>query len=664
MTESPHPAIGIDLGTTFSALSYLDSNGRPCTARNAEGEITTPSAVFFDKTHPVVGIEAVEAGIIEPERLAMFAKRDIGEQSYEKEIRGEHLPPEVIQALVLKKLIDDAQPKLGKITKAVVTVPAFFNEPCRKATQDAGRLIGLEVLDIINEPTAAAITYGVESGFLSPDGTSEKKQRVLVYDLGGGTFDVTIMEIEGMRYQAVATAGDVYLGGIDWDTRIVDYAAEQFMLEHDDVDPREDPTWTQEMMKKAAQAKHALSQRDEFPIAFAHEGKRFKISLSREKFEFLTSDLVDRTMMTVNLALRDAGISWEDLSQVILVGGSTRMPMVVSAVEAAAELKVDRSLSPDEAISQGAAIYAGLLLKQGATSMEGMSVRNVNSHDLGVLAIETSTGRPRRKVMIARNSPLPAQTSFRFKTHKTNQSNVKIQVVEGGDDSGNDATQIGLCMVDQLPKNLPQGTIIDVEFQYETDGRLGVTANMPDIPREVRLVFTREAGLKPESFDYWQKRLAEGFPDSSVGLRDPEPEAGTVSEQQKDSDEAIESEKSDTPMAAIVVAPEKAAVEPSKDSPPAEEASPAKPAATAMPDFSSLGRRKKKPVNGPNDSSSKTPVVNPQTETPKSADQPQPVGKQKPKKPQSSKPKPDRAKGETPAAFPDFSSLRSAKKKK
>lgn len=518
MANSKQLAVGIDLGTTFSSLAYLDSDGRPQTVHNAEGELTTPSAVFFDRVHPVVGSEAIEAGTIEPERLALFAKRDVGEQAYEKQIRGESLPPEVVQSLVLKKLIDDAEPRLGKITQAVVTVPAFFNEPCRKATQDAGRLIGLEILDIINEPTAAAITYGVEAGFLSADGTSPQRQRVLVYDLGGGTFDVTVMEIEGMRYRALATAGDVYLGGIDWDARIVDYACEQFMLEHD-CDPRDDLTLAQELTKKATQAKHALCQRDEYPIVFTHEGHRFKLPLSREKFEFLTSDLVDRTILTMQMALRDAKLAVDDVSRIILVGGSTRMPMVQAAVEAATKKQVDRTLSPDEAIAHGAALYAGLLLRSGGDRIAGMSVSNVNSHDLGVLAIEDSTGRPRRQVMIPRNNSLPAKRTVRFRTHQPNQRNVKIQVVEGGDDSGNDATHIGNCVVDELPDALPKGTSVDVQFRYEADGRLQVTATMPDIKRQVRLTLDRDAGLKRETFDYWQRRIAEGLPDSSVDNR-------------------------------------------------------------------------------------------------------------------------------------------------
>ncbi|MEZ6086457.1 MAG: Hsp70 family protein [Pirellulaceae bacterium] len=606
MTSSKHPAVGIDLGTTFSAIAYLDSDGRPQTVRNAEGDLTTPSAVYFDRQKPVVGLEALEAGIIEPQRLATFAKRNTGEVAYEKMIRQESLPPEVIQSFILKKLIEDAEPKLGRISKAVVTVPAFFNEPCRKATQDAGRLIGLEVLDIINEPTAAAITFGVETGFLAADGSSDQLQRVLVYDLGGGTFDVTIMEIQGKRYHAIATAGDVYLGGMDWDARIVDYVCEQFIDQHD-CDPRDNEAVAQELLKKANQAKHALCQRDEFPVVVSHEGHRFKITLTRDKFEFLTSDLVDRTILTVRLAMRQANLNYEDLSRILLVGGSTRMPMIQKAVESEFGRPADRTLSPDEAISQGAAIYAGLLLNVGSERIDGISIRNVNSHDLGVLAIESSTGRPRRQIMIPRNNPLPAKRTVRFRTHQDNQHNVKIQIVEGGDDSGNDATQIGKCIIDDLPKNLPQGTSVDVQFRYESDGRLQVTASMPEIEREVRLSLNRDAGLKLDSFDYWQQRIAEGMPDSSVASKLPTTEEETSPPIVKDQPaEPIEQAK---PVATFELKKEGESmrnVEPAEsDESTSDESSAAepvvKPASTTatvpepkLPDFSSLRSMSKK----------------------------------------------------------------------
>lgn len=521
--------VGIDLGTTFSAVAWLDVEGRPSTVRNAEGELTTPSVVFFDRTAPIVGLEAVEAGIAEPDRLAQFVKRSVGESMFEKKIRGEDLPSEVILALILQKLRQDAELKLGPIRKAVVTVPAFFNEPCRKATMDAGRLAGLDVLDIINEPTAAAITYGVEQGFLTRAGESRQKEVILVFDLGGGTFDVTVMQIDGSQYTAIASAGDVYLGGADWDMRIVDYIASEFQAEFG-RDPRDDPSAAQELLQKANQAKHSLTAREEISIFFNHDGNRLRRSLTREKFEQLTQDLMERTQLTLSMVLNEAGMDWDEITRVLLVGGSTRMPAVGRMLEEISGLPVDRSLSPDEAVAHGAAIYAGLVLKSGS-ARDGMTVTNVSSHDLGVMGTETATGRKRRGVMIARNSKLPAKKTRGFATAKDNQQSVRVDIVEGGDDSGNNATKIGTCVVRDLPPNLPKGTPVEVTFRYATNGRLQIGARVPAVDRKAELSLNRFAGLSEIEFERWHARINQGFGDDTIVP--PEPPAPPPAEGSK-----------------------------------------------------------------------------------------------------------------------------------
>ncbi|QDV81851.1 Hsp70 family protein [Planctomycetes bacterium TBK1r] len=515
MTDSKtQPPVGIDLGTTFSAVAFLDGDGRPETIRNSEGDLTTPSAVFFDQKRPIVGIEAVEAGLLEPDRLAQFAKRNVGEQFYEKAIRGKHLPAEVIQALVLRKLKTDAELKLGRISEAVITVPAFFNEPCRKATQDAGRLAGLKVLDIINEPTAAAITYGVQQGFLGAGVANERRETVLVYDLGGGTFDVTVMEIEKGNFNTIATAGDVYLGGIDWDSRLVDLIAEAFLAKHG-IDPRDDPQAEQELLRKANQTKHALTQREAVTVAFANDGRRLRTEITQEQFSERCVDLVERTIMTVHLVLDDAGIDWPDLTRLILVGGSTRMPMIRDELQQLSGMELDRSLSPDEAVSHGAALYAGML-SAGANDKTGISVSNVNSHDLGVLALDPKSNKPRRKIMIPRNSKLPARKMVRFRTHVNNQPNVKIQIVEGGDKRGINATPIGKCVVADLPKGTPKGTNVEVRFDYRADGRLTVHASLPEIDRKITMTLNRAAGLSDDEIAAWRRRLDDGLSDAML----------------------------------------------------------------------------------------------------------------------------------------------------
>ncbi|MBI2479338.1 MAG: Hsp70 family protein, partial [Planctomycetia bacterium] len=258
MSKPSESAVGIDLGTTFSVVAHLDRDSKPITLANDEGELTTPSVVFFDKGGAIVGREAIKAAEFEPWRVARFAKRDMGDGFYHKPILGHQLPPEVIQALILKKVKHDAELRIGAIAKAVITVPAYFNEPRRKATQDAGRLAGLDVLDIINEPTAAAIAYGVQQGFLSTSGEAHERERILVYDLGGGTFDVTLMEIDGRRFNAIATAGDVRLGGIDWDQCIAELVNQQFQAEHG-LNLQDDAAARESLLDESSRVKHTLT---------------------------------------------------------------------------------------------------------------------------------------------------------------------------------------------------------------------------------------------------------------------------------------------------------------------------------------------------------------------------------------------------------------------
>jgi molecular chaperone DnaK len=502
-------AVGIDLGTTFSVIAHLDPAGRPTTIPNAEGDLTTPSVVLFDAESIVVGKEALKAAVMEPERVALFAKRDMGCAVYSHTINGERLPPEVIQSLILEKIKKDGEAKLGPIRQVVITVPAYFNEPRRKATQDAGRLAGLEVLDIINEPTAAALTYGVQHGFLTASGESRQAETILVFDLGGGTFDVTLMRIDGREYRTLATAGDVYLGGIDWDRRIVGHVAEAFQSAHHSLDPKDHPAGFQRLLREAEDAKRTLSARDQVTINFEHAGHAVRLALTRQQFEAMTADLLDRTRFTTTNLLREAGMKVTDLTRLLLVGGSTRMPMVGAMLERELGIKPDRSLSVDEAVAHGAAIYAGLILSS-EPSLQGMSVRNVNSHSLGVLGIESATGRKRNKILIPRNTPLPVRKAGRFQTRHEDQRSVSVQVIEGGDPSGNGSTPIGRCIVRDLPSGLPAATPVMVNFEYAENGRLTVEARIPTIDKQALLTLDRETGLSEEKLATWQDRLKRG----------------------------------------------------------------------------------------------------------------------------------------------------------
>lgn len=506
-SSEPNPAIGIDLGTTFSVISMLDSSGRPSTIPNAEGDLTTPSAVYFDDDAILVGKEALKAGRVDPSRLVQFAKRDMGNPSYSRAINGEHYPPEVIQSLILEKLHRDAEQRVGPFTKCVITVPAYFNDPRRKATQDAGRLAGLEVLDIINEPTAAAIAYGVQQGFVANDGSTAKKETILIYDLGGGTFDVTLMAIEGRNYTALATAGDVHLGGIDWDNRLVNRIASEFKSKFG-VDVRSNSTACNRLLIEAEELKRSLSAKESASISFEHGQHALRLKITREEFEILVRDLLDRTRFTTSQVLREAGIGWKDLTRVLLVGGSTRMPMVSAMLEHESGKKPNRTLSEDEVVGHGAAIYAGLLLtKSDSKALPRLAVTNVNSHSLGVLGIEPQTNRPRNVVLIPKNSKLPATSKSAFKTRHADQRTVVVNVIEGGDASGANSTPIGRCILQDLPEGLPAGVPVEVEFAYGTDGRLTVNAKLPSLGMNQVAEIERASGLTDQQRSDWVGRV-------------------------------------------------------------------------------------------------------------------------------------------------------------
>ncbi len=513
MQNSDQPAIGIDLGTTFSVVAYINPNGRPQTIPNAEGDITTPSVVLFEENNIVVGKVAVKAASMEAENIADYAKRDMGNSHYCRTIGGQHIPPEVVQSLILEKLRQDAETVLGPLQNAVITVPAFFNEPRRKATEDAGQLAGLNVLDIINEPTAAAIAYGFQQGFLSPQGESLQKETVLVYDLGGGTFDVTLMNIEGENYQTIATAGDVYLGGLDWDKRIADHVAEEFMKQNRGIDPRENLAGMIRLLREAEDAKRALTARGQTTISFEYAGAGVRLPFTRSEFQSITADLMQRTLFTTRQLLKEAGLKWENVTRLLLTGGSSRMPIVGEMLQQETGLPSDRSISADEAVAHGAAIYANLLQSKKMNVQQKMTIRNVNSHNLGILTRDSQTERQKSSTIIPKNTPLPVVRGKCFYTAKPNQKHVVIKIVEGGDASGRNATLIGLCKIVNLPPDLPRKTEVLVNFSYAENGRLTVQAQIPQIGREETLTIDRATGLDETAMQEWGRKLnaPEGF---------------------------------------------------------------------------------------------------------------------------------------------------------
>jgi molecular chaperone DnaK len=511
MSTSTIPAIGIDLGTTFSVVSRLDERDQPVTLVNAEGDRVTPSVVLFDGQDIVVGKEALKALTTEADHVAECSKRDIGYRVFHKVFQGRQYPPEVIEAWILNKLRVDAIGQIGPFTKVVITVPAYFDEVRRKATQDAGYMAGFDVLDIINEPTAAAVAFGFQRGYLDTQGSTDQPRRIMVYDLGGGTFDVTVMEIRGTEFVALATDGDVRLGGYDWDQRLVDMVAESFIREHY-ADPREDPNTFGKLWRECEDAKRTLSARSKASVACDYRGHASRVEISKQQFEEATRDLLDRTRFTAVQTLKAAGLDWSDLDRVLLVGGSTRMPMVREMLRELSGQQPDTSVAADEVVANGAALHAGLLLAKHYGQPATFAIKNVNSHSLGVVGTDPATRRRRNGILIPRNTPLPIAGKRTFKTQKADQKSILVQIVEGESLSADDCTQIGRCSVRDLPANLPVQSPVTVLFHYEPNGRLKVRVTVPGTDNLVETEIVRENSLGKDHLDGWRRHISNMEP--------------------------------------------------------------------------------------------------------------------------------------------------------
>ena len=502
------PPVGIDLGTTYSLLAYVDESGRPVSLRNSLGDLLTASAVVVDEDGIVVGKEAVRASSFSPQNYAECFKRDMGRETISRPINGVKAPPEVLSALVLERLKKDAEQRLGPLRTAVITVPAYFDEVCRKATQDAGRLAGWEVADIINEPTAAALCCGWERGLFGlkgGDGPSSP-ERVLVYDLGGGTFDVSVLEIDGKIFRTLATDGDIRLGGKDFDKCLVDHLADRFGAVHG-ADPRSDQGDAAQLWRDAQDVKHALTECKKALAICSHNAVRMRIEVTRDEFEGLTRHLLQRTMDTAGLVVQEADLRWPEIDRVLVVGGATRMPMVVEMLRRLTGKEPDRSLSADEAVAHGAALYAAMLMRDAPDDRRSCELINVNSHSLGVVGIDEQIGKRVNKILIPRNTPIPARVRKTFRTLEEDQRSVVVPVVEGESDRPEYCVELGKCVVRGLPANLPKGTPVEVAYGYAENGRLSVSAIVSGTGQSAEVEIERSRSPIEDDLATWRERL-------------------------------------------------------------------------------------------------------------------------------------------------------------
>lgn len=511
--------IGIDLGTTFSCMAYIDENGNPIVIQNSEGDNTTPSTVLFDSESTIVGKEAKNQSIINPSDYEQFVKRHMGERDYFFVTSDkEKYSPEAISAIILAKMKDNAENYLADVVDgAVITVPAYFNEAQKKSTIDAGKIAGLNVLGIINEPTAAALAFGISKG-------GEQEQTVMIYDLGGGTFDVTIMRFDKENITVLGTAGDRKLGGYDFDNKIIETVIEAAAKEGMDIN--KDATARQDLQLKAEDAKKALSSKNKTNIILNISGKPFKYTLTREDFIDLIEPLLYKTIGSMESVCDEAGLEYSDLDKILLVGGSTKMPLVKDFIEQETGISPSSEVHPDEAVAIGAAYHVLNLLKiqqskekkSGDINMKSeeidipeiskqYSFTDVTSHGIGVVCTNDNYEQI-NSIILPKNSQIPVEAKEYYQTSIPYQEKINIQVTQGEEEDLRYATIIGTAEIEILPREELVG--IEVTISCDENSIIHVRVYDMNLQKDLgEMHIDRISNLTDEEVKENQQRISK-----------------------------------------------------------------------------------------------------------------------------------------------------------
>lgn len=486
--------IGIDLGTTFSCMAYINDNGLPEIIPNSEGDAITPSTVLFEDGSTIVGKEAKAQSLFDPQNFEQFVKRHMGERDYFFTTQdGEKYSPEAVSAIILAKMKSDAESYLGdKVDGAVVTVPAYFNEAQRKSTMDAGQIAGLNVIGIINEPTAAALAFGISKG-------TDKEQTVMVYDLGGGTFDVTVMQFTADNITVLGTAGDRKLGGYDFDNKIIEAVTKAAAEDGINIDA--DLTARQDLQLKAEAAKKSLSAKDKTNIILNVAGRPFKYTITREDFLDLVEPLLYKTVSSMENACDEAGLEYSDLDKILLVGGSTRMPIVQDFIKEETGITPSSEVHPDEAVAIGAAYHVLVLLKNqqekakesGHTedkvlaadvpeTTKKYSFTDVTSHGIGVVVLDEN-GEQMNSVILPKNVQVPAEKKNYYQTAIPYQESLSLEVTQGEEEDLRYVTVIGTAEIEIAPRE----QLVPLEVTISCDENSIIHVRVVDMDRHCDL---------------------------------------------------------------------------------------------------------------------------------------------------------------------------------
>lgn len=500
----PTHAVGIDLGTTYSCIAYLNEHGEPVTIPNRDGELSTPSVVMFDDDQVIVGTEALRNSIRTPDRVVLHAKRYIGDLRHRWTIQGKSYSPLEISTFILKALLGDAEARIGRVERAVITVPAQFSDVQREVTAEAGRRAGLKHVDIINEPVAAALCLvlgneGISFSELAID------QTIMVVDLGGGTFDLSLVRYTKDEVRVLASGGDLHLGGIDWNHALESAIAKQFQREFG-VKPLTDRESYQALSLEVEQTKRSLSVRPRAALTCQHGGHRKTYQVELGQFQRLTQDLVDRMEGLTKGLLAEQRMGWARVDTVLMTGGASRMPAVREMLKRLSGRTFNTALSPDLSIAHGATYYAGMLLSNSkfahtllnpaaAARLSAFKSKTSNARALGVLIKDPVTGADVPHYIIAPNTPLPVKVSQMYCTVVENQPRVHLHILESGTAADQQYVELGACKIEPLPANLPAGSDLEVTIEYDEQARVHVSAKLLLSGQEARAEIVRTENL-------------------------------------------------------------------------------------------------------------------------------------------------------------------------